>query len=156
MNRALRAVFRLYPRWWWRRYGAELEALVEETDRSWSTIFDLALGALDVRLRQRAPRERSSPLLDLLGRPSAFSPVVMSLVALTAAMSHALFVGTAPQPDEGTAAHVWQLMMAGQLPFVARFAVRWLPVHGRPAAGVMAIQLCSALAAMFPVWWFKW
>lgn len=40
----------------------------------------------------------------------------------------ALAAGYVRQPDEGTAAHLWQLLMAGQVPIVAFFAVRWLPL----------------------------
>jgi hypothetical protein len=64
--------------------------------------------------------------------------------------------GTARQADEGTAAHLWQLLMAGQVPFVAFFAVKWLPLEPRRALLILALQIGAALAAMFPVWWFNW
>jgi hypothetical protein len=31
--------------------------------------------------------------------------------------------GTAPQPDEGTAAHIWQILMVAQIPLVMFFAI---------------------------------
>jgi hypothetical protein len=46
--------------------------------------------------------------------------------------------GTAPQADEGAAAHVWQLM-AGQIPFVMFFTIRWVqqaPRQGGADLGV--------------------
>ena len=64
--------------------------------------------------------------------------------------------GTARQADEGTAAHMWQLLMAGQLPIIAFFAIKWLPTEPRPTLLVLALQVSAALAAMFPVWWFQW
>jgi len=56
-------------------------------------------------------------------------------------------VGPARQADEGTAAHLWQLLMAGQLPAVAVFAIKWLPRSPRQALLVLALQLGAALAA---------
>jgi hypothetical protein len=92
----------------------------------------------------------------LLKRPSAFVPVAMSLAALATVMVYATMFGTARQADEGTAAHIWQLLMAGQVPVVAFFAFKWLPAEPRQAVVVLALQVGAALAAMFPVWWFQW
>jgi hypothetical protein len=92
----------------------------------------------------------------LLKRPTAVIPVAMSAAALATAIGYALMFGTARQADEGTAAHLWQLLMAGQMPVVAFFAVKWLPSDPRQALMVLALQVGAALAAMFPVWWFQW
>ena len=71
-------------------------------------------------------------------------------------LGYAAMFGVARQVDEGTAAHLWQLLMAAQLPVVLYFAVRWLPAAPRQALAVLAVQIVAALAAMFPVWWFQW
>jgi hypothetical protein len=92
----------------------------------------------------------------LLKRPSALVPVAMSLAALAVVMAYAAMFGTAQQADEGTAAHIWQLLMAGQVPVVAFFAIKWLPTEPRQAVLVLALQVGAALAALFPVWWFQW
>jgi hypothetical protein len=92
----------------------------------------------------------------LLKRPSALVPVVMSLAALATVMAYATMFGTARQADEGTAAHIWQLLMAGQVPVVAFFAIKWLPMEPRQAVMVLTLQVGAALAALFPVWWFQW
>ena len=92
----------------------------------------------------------------LLKRPTALVPVAMSIAALATVLVHAAISGVAPQPDEGAAAHIWQLLMAGQLPVIAFFAVKWLPAAPRPALLVLAVQLGAGIAAMFPVWWFQW
>jgi hypothetical protein len=89
-------------------------------------------------------------------RPSAFLPVLMSLVALAVVLSFLAALGPAPQPDEGAAAHVWQLLMAGQIPFILFFAIRWLPQRPRPAALILALQIIAALAAMAPVFLLHW
>jgi hypothetical protein len=92
----------------------------------------------------------------LLRRPSALIPVFMSLTALALVLGYAAMFGTARQADEGTAAHLWQLLMAGQVPVIAFFALRWLAAEPRKAVPVVALQVVAALAAMFPVWWFQW
>jgi hypothetical protein len=65
-------------------------------------------------------------------RPSAFLPILMSLIAIVVIVVHIAISGTAPQSDEGTAAHLWQLLMAAQVPIVAFFLIRWAP-HKRRA-----------------------
>ena len=92
----------------------------------------------------------------LLKRPSAAIPIVMSLVALAIVIGYAAMFGTARQADEGTAAHLWQLLLAGQMPVIVFFAIKWLPAEPRQALLVLVVQVGAALAAMFPVWWFQW
>jgi hypothetical protein len=92
----------------------------------------------------------------LLKRPSALIPVAMSVGPLATVVVYASVFGTARQADEGTAAHLWQLLMAGQVPLVAFFAIKWLPTKPRPALVVLGLQVGAAVAAMFPVWWFQW
>lgn len=92
----------------------------------------------------------------LLRRPSALIPVTMSLIALGIVIGYATMFGTARQADEGTAAHLWQLLMVGQAPVVGFFAIKWIPIQPRQALLVLAVQVGAALAALFPVWWFQW
>jgi len=92
----------------------------------------------------------------LLKRPSALIPVAMSVAALTTAIGYAAMFGIARQTDEGAAAHIWQVLMLGQVPIVAFFAIKWLPTEPRQALLVLALQVGAALAAMFPVWLFRW
>jgi hypothetical protein len=92
----------------------------------------------------------------LLKRPSAFVPIGFSVGALCIVLGHAQIVGVSRQPDEGTAAHIWQLLMAGQVPIVAFFAFRWFPRETKQASAVLALQIGAALAAMIPVWWLGW
>ena len=89
----------------------------------------------------------------LLKRPSAFLPVVMSGAALALLVGYILMFGTARQEDEGTAAHLWQLLMAGQVPIIGFFVIRWLPAEPRKALPVLALQISAAVAAAFPVWY---
>ena len=95
-------------------------------------------------------RERSS-FARMLLRPSAYVPLAMSLCALSVVLGHIALFGVAREADEGAAAHIWQILMAGQLPMLAFFAIKWLPRAPRPAAGVLAIQAGAVLTAMTPV-----
>ena len=88
--------------------------------------------------------------------PSAFVPIVMSVAAMTTVVCHIVLVGTAPQPDEGTAAHIWQLLMAGQIPVILFHAVKWVPPSPKMALPVVALQVGAVLAAMAPVYLLGW
>jgi hypothetical protein len=92
----------------------------------------------------------------LLKKPSAFIPVAMSLAALATVVIHIILFGTALEPDEGTAAHIFQLLIIVQLPIVVFFAIKWLPRFPKPALLVLALQAAAGLAALAPVFYFKW
>ncbi len=84
-------------------------------------------------------------------QPSAFLPVAMSLVALTLVFVHAAIFGIVHEADEGTAAHIFQILMAAQVPVVAFFAIKWLPRTPIQALQVLALQAAAALAAIAAV-----
>ena len=92
----------------------------------------------------------------LLKKPSAFLPVGMSLAALSLVFIHIALHGTAPQADEGAAAHLWQLIMAAQVPVILFFAIRWLPRNPKYALAILALQGAAALAALAPVYLLRW
>jgi hypothetical protein len=87
----------------------------------------------------------------IMKRPSAFLPLVMSFAALALVLVHVAIFGVAREADEGTAAHIWQILMAAQIPIIAFFAFKWLPRTPRPALLVLALQCSAALAALAPV-----
>ena len=88
-------------------------------------------------------------------QPSALLPLAMSAAALIVVLVHVAVFGAAREADEGTAAHIWQILMAGQIPVVAYFALKWLPRAPRQALGVLALQAAAGLAACAPVFWFQ-
>ena len=84
----------------------------------------------------------------LLRQPSALVPLLMSCAALALVLGHvAMFGIVRGEADEGTPAHLFQLLMAGQLPFVAYFAITWLPSAPAKALQVLGLQVVAALAA---------
>jgi hypothetical protein len=85
-------------------------------------------------------------------RASAFVPIAMSLAAI-GVLAAALFLGwgRSPDGDEGAAAHLWQLLMAGQIPIIGYFIVRWVVTDPRDGLPILAAQLGAGLAAAAPV-----
>ncbi len=92
----------------------------------------------------------------MLKRPSAFLPVAMSLCALATVLLFIALHGIAPQADEGAAAHIWQLLMAAQVPIVLFFVIKWLPRSPRQTLLLLGLQVGAALAAMAPVFLLHW
>jgi len=90
-------------------------------------------------------------LSTMLKQPSAFLPVAMSLAALTLVLGHVAVFGPAREADEGTAAHLFQLLMIAQLPIIAYFAIKWLPQNPRLALTILALQAAAGMAAFAPV-----
>jgi hypothetical protein len=90
-----------------------------------------------------------------LKKPSALLPVAMSLAALAVVLIHVIRFGVAREADEGAAAHIWQILMAAQIPIMAFFAIKWLPRTPREALLVLALQGVAALAALAPVFYLN-
>ena len=89
--------------------------------------------------------------LPLLRRPSAYLPLLMSLAALAIVLVHVSVFGVARQDDEGTTAHLFQLLIAGQLIVAGYFAFRWLPTAPGQAKWVLLLQALGVLLACAPV-----
>lgn len=90
-------------------------------------------------------------LRDLARRPSAFAPLVLSVAAFALVAGHVAIYGVVREADEGTAAHVWQLLMVAQIPIIMFFAVKWVPRAPRATLTILAWQLAAAVGAAAPV-----
>ena len=91
-----------------------------------------------------------------INRTCASVPIIMSVLALCLLMAVLLFQGGTPQPDgdEGTVAHLFQLLIGGQAPFIAVYLItadwsRWQRVAGRIAVQVGAIGVALGPVAYF-------
>jgi hypothetical protein len=93
--------------------------------------------------------------ISLMVQPRAWIPIAMSLLAFTVAFGHLIMFGTAREVDEGTLAHIWQLLMVGQLPIIVFFAASRIPNEPKRALSVLALQIAALLVAMAPVIIFK-
>ena len=86
-----------------------------------------------------------------LRHPTVFLPLAMSLLALGMVLIHFAIFGIVEETDEGTAAHIFQLLMVGQVPFVAFPAFKWLAIAPRQTFFFIVFQFVAALAAMIAV-----
>jgi hypothetical protein len=91
-----------------------------------------------------------------LRQPTAIIPLAMSLMALAIVLGRLAVSGIAREADEGTAAHLWQLLMAGQVPVIGLFALMWLPRAPRQALFVLVLQGAALIAAAAPVFLLNW
>lgn len=148
---------RLYPRDWRERYGEEFEALLQDSRGGFRALVNVAWSAL----RERAVTPMAfgvvmtqypNSILSLSRKPSAFVPMAMSLTALAVVLGSIIMFGAVHEADEGAVAHIWQLLMAGQVPILAYFVIRWLPRVPRQTLYVLALQIGVALAALAPVY----
>ena len=88
----------------------------------------------------------------LARKPSAIAPIIMSVGALAVVLIAVMTGGVKPRPDEYAAAHIWQLLMVGQLPFLGWFALRWVRRDFRSAVPVVVLQILAFGLALLPVW----
>jgi hypothetical protein len=71
---------------------------------------------------------------------SAIAPIVMSLVAMAVILL----------PDQGNAIQVFNLLLMGQAPVVAFFAMKWLPRDPARSLQVLGVQALAAALALVP------
>lgn len=159
MNRiAARMLTQMYPRPWRDRYGSEFEAHLEDGASGIRGAVNVIWSAFCERIYPTIGGNMEQPAYSFGGvikRPSAFIPLAMSLTALALVLGHIAIYGAVREADEGATAHLWQILMAGQLPVLVFFAIRWLPRAPRPALGVLALQAGAVLASMAPVFFFN-
>ncbi len=86
---------------------------------------------------------------------SAWLPVTISLFFIALALRHLAIYGPGMAEDEGTEAHLFQLLMPVQVLVIAYFAYTWLPKSPRLALGVLAVQLAAATAVVALVYWLE-
>jgi hypothetical protein len=98
------------------------------------------------------PMRATTTPTQLIRRASAWVPLVLSVLALGDLVLYLVFHGVVRGPhDEGAAARIWQLLMAGQVPIIGWFAVRWLPEGPRAGLVILGFQVAAALASALPV-----
>jgi hypothetical protein len=155
---------RFYPRAWRERYGREFEEFLQTGDSGLRTSANVIRSALYEHI---VPTQGGNmdpnpdSFRSVLKHPSAFLPLAMSLTALAvvgvAAIDGILHGahGIIRQPDEGTAAHLWQLLMTAQMPIVLFFAITWLRRAPRQTVSVLALQAGAWLASCAPVFFLN-
>jgi hypothetical protein len=79
----------------------------------------------------------------------------MSLFCIGMILLHVARFGTLTQEDEGTEAHLFQLVMAMQVPLILVFAGKWLPARRREALVVLLLQAFTAFLAFLLLFLFE-
>jgi MFS superfamily sulfate permease-like transporter len=66
---------------------------------------------------------------------------------------HIALYGFVSEVDEGTEAHLFQLLLPVQLIVIAFFAFTWLPRAPRQAVAMLALQIAATIALLGAVYW---
>jgi hypothetical protein len=90
-------------------------------------------------------------LPSLLKRPTAYVPLLMSTAALAIVLLHIARFGVVREADEGTSAHLWQLLILLQMPIIAVFVARWIGRARSETLAILALQIGAVLVAVTPV-----
>jgi hypothetical protein len=92
----------------------------------------------------------------IIKKPGAWVPMALSLAVLATFLVSIVIAGAPTrQPDEGTAAHIFQIWLVLEVVMIIFFAVKWLPQAPKQALLILTIQIIAVLAACAPVYYFK-
>ena len=91
----------------------------------------------------------------LLRSPLGLTPILLSLFCIGMILLHVARFGTLKQEDEGTEAHLFQLLMVLQAPLILLFVGRWWPVRRRETLVILALQALAASLAFALVYLFE-
>ena len=91
----------------------------------------------------------------LIKQPSAYAPIAMSLAGVGLVLLHVTRYGLTRETDEGTSAHLFQLLMMLEVPIIGYFAVTWLPRVPATALRVLALQAFAMGLAFASVFVFE-
>ena len=94
---------------------------------------------------------RSSPLKHWTG----WLPITIPVFLLVLALRYVALHGLVREADEGTEAHLFQLLMPVQLAVMGYFGLTWVPRAPRGALPVLALQAIAAAAVLASVYWIE-
>ena len=159
-RRSARVLTRVYPRTWRERYAREFTDFLEQREGGFRVAINVLKAAISERMFPTVGGTMQQDVVSfgsILKQPGAFLPLAFSLGALATVAVAARLAGMhgthlGGQPDEGSAAHIWQLLMVAQIPIVLWFAFRWLKRAPRLTLRVLALQAGAWLAACTPVY----
>ena len=85
-----------------------------------------------------------------VNRLTSLVPIILSALAMALALG-SIATGTGHSADEDWQAHVWQLLMAAQLPIIAAFALTADWSHPSRPLKIIALHAAAIGAAVAPV-----
>ncbi|MDP9245213.1 MAG: hypothetical protein M3O64_01040 [Chloroflexota bacterium] len=84
---------------------------------------------------------------------SAWVPLGIPLFLVLLGLRHVAIYGFIGEVDEGTEAHLFQVLLPVQLIVIAYFAFTWLPRAPRQAVAILALQIAATIALLGAVYW---
>lgn len=81
----------------------------------------------------------------------AILPLAMTLAVVMAGLIEGVRTGFVRQADEGTAAHLFQILMPAQIPIIVLFAATQMPRDPRWTRRIVALQIGAAAALVVAV-----
>ncbi|MEK6226113.1 MAG: hypothetical protein AABM40_07410 [Chloroflexota bacterium] len=97
----------------------------------------------------------TSPRTSPLTHWSGWLPIAIPVLLLVLGVRFVATNGLVRQADEGTEAHLFQLLMPVQLAVMGYFALTWLPRAPRAALPVLALQVFAAAVVFAMVYWIE-
>ncbi len=93
----------------------------------------------------------------ILKKISAWLPIMMSFAALSLVLGYVALFGISREvdADEGAAAHAYQLLIAGQVPIILFFIIKWLPQKPKQGLIVIALQVVAIGVAFVTLYFFE-
>jgi hypothetical protein len=91
----VRRLLRLYPAWWRRRYGEEVEAVLEELEPTPRLAIDLVRGAVDAWIHPRRGARMTEPYRRVPAIPAYLALLAPTLFLFTVLLKYGLGV---PRP----------------------------------------------------------
>jgi hypothetical protein len=90
--------------------------------------------------------------MSLIKRPSAWIPIALSLMWVAFWIFYLVMFGPPrPEPDEGTAAHLFQLWLVLEALLLLYFTIRWLPPRPKQALPILILQIALVIVVCAPV-----
>ena len=144
-----RMLLSVYPRRWRARYGEELLLLLQEGDGGIRTCVDVVCSALREHVFPIPGGRMNNLTLSfrvVARKPSALLPLAMSVLALIIILVGPRIFGDGHAADEGPTAHLWQILMAGQIPLIGFFVFKWMRSAMTFTLEILALQAGALLA----------
>ncbi len=89
--------------------------------------------------------------LPLINEPSAIIPMLMSAMAVVLVIGHYMLYGEDRDADEGTAAHLFQMLLVLQIPIIFAFLVKWFPKERHQVLWILAMEAGFIAVALVSV-----
>jgi hypothetical protein len=88
----------------------------------------------------------------LIKQPSAWIPIALSLTWVAFWIFQlGMFGPPRPEPDEGTAAHLFQIWLVSEALLLAYFTIRWLAQRPKQALPILILQIALVIVDCAPV-----